>query len=56
MPSRLRKKFLDAGLYLNFQPILAIAPPLNITKDEIGEMVSIMDRVIGEIEGELSIS
>ncbi len=49
----LKQKLMEAGLWGMFRNPLPICPPLSITKDEIDEIVSVFDRVIGEIEKEL---
>lgn len=53
--SMLREKLSAAGLFGPFRNPLPICPSLIITKDEIDEIVTGFDRVIGEIEKELSI-
>ncbi len=52
----LKKKGMELGLFGNFSNPLLIEPPLIVTKEEIDEIVSGFDRVIGEIEKELSVS
>ena len=49
----LKQKLMEAGLWGMFRNPLPICPSLSITKDEIDEIVSVFDRVIGEIEKEL---
>ena len=51
----LKKKVTDMGLLGMFINPIQICPPLIITKDEIDEIVTGFDRVIGEIEKEFSI-
>lgn len=52
----LKKKLMALGLFGVFMNPIMIEPPLIITKSEIDEIVSGFDRVIGEIENEMSIS
>lgn len=51
----LREKLPAAGLFGPFRNPLPLCPSLIITRDEIDEIVTGFDRVIGEIEKELSI-
>lgn len=54
--SMLKKKLREAGLWGSVGNPLQLKPPLIVTKDEVGEIVSGLDGVIGEVEKELSIS
>lgn len=49
----LKQKLMDAGLFGQFINPIPIVPALIITKDEIDEIVSKFDRVIGEIAGQI---
>ena len=49
----LKEKLMDRGLWGMFRNPSPICPALSITRDEIDEIVSGFDRVIGEIEKEL---
>lgn len=49
----LKKKLMDAGLFGRFANPILIIPALIITKDEIDQIISGLDRVIGEIQKEL---
>jgi len=49
----LKEKLIDRGLWGMFRNPPPICPALSITRDEIDEIVSGFDRVIGEIEKEL---
>lgn len=51
----LKKKLMEAGLFGMFTNPLPICPPLIITESEIDQIISTFDRVIGEIEKELSL-
>ncbi len=51
----LKAKLTQAGLWGMFVNPISIVPALIITKDEIDQIVTTMDRVIGEIGKELSI-
>jgi putrescine aminotransferase len=51
----LKKKLMDLGLFGMFVNPVPIIPALTINKDEIDEIVSVFDKVIGEIGKELSI-
>jgi adenosylmethionine-8-amino-7-oxononanoate aminotransferase len=51
---RLKEKLLEAGLFGMFENPLPICPPLIITKSEIDEIVSGINKVISEIEKEIS--
>jgi len=51
----LKRKLMEAGLFGMFRNPIPLAPALIITKDEIDEIVRGLDRVIGEIQKELSI-
>ena len=50
----LKKKLRQAGLWGGARNPLELKPPLIITRDEVDEIVSGVDRVIGEIERELA--
>jgi adenosylmethionine-8-amino-7-oxononanoate aminotransferase len=54
--SLLKKKLRQAGLWGQVENPLPVFPALIITKDEIDEIVSGFDRVIGEIEKEVLVS
>ncbi|MFX0200296.1 MAG: aspartate aminotransferase family protein [Candidatus Hodarchaeota archaeon] len=56
LSSVLREKLRQAGLWGSVGNPLQLKPPLIITKDEINEIVSGLDKVIGDIEKKLSIS
>ena len=53
---KLSKRFTDLGLLTRVRNIFAIAPPLILTKNEIDDVVDILDRALGDTEMELSIS
>ena len=50
----LKKKLRQAGLWGGARNPLELKPPLIITRDEVDEIVSGVDKVIGEIERELA--
>ena len=54
LAGRLAAKFREAGLIL--RPggnVISISPPLCITRPDVDEILSVLDRVIGEIEVEI---
>ena len=55
--SRFPKKLYDRNL-ISFRAgdIIAICPPLSISKDEVDFIVSALDDAIGEVEAELGVS
>ena len=59
MEDRLTEKFRQQGLILrpsNNGRTISLGPPLCITPSDVDEIVAGFDRVLGEVEGELSIS
>lgn len=53
--SLLKTKCTEAGLWGAFRNPVPVIPSLIVTKSEIDEIVTIFDRVLGEIEMELSL-
>lgn len=53
IPRMLKEKLMEAWLFGPFRNPIPIVPPLIITKEEIDEIVSGFDKVIGEIEKEI---
>ena len=55
LPERLTQKFRENGLHLNAGNVINIAPPLCISRGEVDDLVSGVDRAIGGLEKELVI-
>ena len=53
---RLAEKFREQRLILRPRGTIVIAPPLCVRRDEIDRIVHVVDRALGEIEKELSIT
>ncbi|MBW2622111.1 MAG: aminotransferase class III-fold pyridoxal phosphate-dependent enzyme, partial [Deltaproteobacteria bacterium] len=54
--AKLTEHFSRLGLLTRVRNIIAIAPPLIITKNEVDELVGILDEALGCTEKELSIT
>ena len=55
LDDRLTEKFAEAGLFLLGHDVTIIMPPLIVTRAEIDELVTKLDRCIGQVERELSL-
>jgi adenosylmethionine-8-amino-7-oxononanoate aminotransferase len=53
---RLTLKFLDRGVILRGGDIINIYPPLCISRDEVDQLLRVLDQVIGEVERELGVA
>ena len=53
LSERLKQKFIDNGLLLNAGSFINIAPPLCISRGEVEDLVSGVERAIGDVEKEL---
>jgi len=53
---KLSQRLMELGLLTRVRNIIAIAPPLIVTKSEIDEVVGIIDRALGDTEKALAIN